>query len=106
MIDRKPKYPRLKQMQGTDKRLCNGPVRLSVIGCSSTALCHSGRPKLSQTNTLWVNLRRLLRTMSAEQRKLRTLMRLRCRLANVSAGWNNGIAKHAWRCNLGWRLFA
>jgi len=37
--------------------------------------------------------------MSGELRKPRTLMRLRCwlgrLLTNVSAGWNNGIAKHA-----------
>ena len=25
-------------MKGTDERPCNGPIRLSVIGCSSTAL--------------------------------------------------------------------
>src|ERR1700722_19254673 len=28
-------------MYGTDERLCNGPIRLSVIGCSSTASCRS-----------------------------------------------------------------
>src|SRR6202048_3962058 len=58
--------------------------------------------------TLRVSLRRLLRTMSGELRKPRTLMRLRRwlgrLLANVSAGWNNGIGKHAWGCSMrrGW----
>ncbi len=41
MLDPKPKYPRLKRMYGTDVRLCNGPVHVSVIGWSSTALCGS-----------------------------------------------------------------
>ena len=41
VVNRKPKYHRLKQMQGTDERLCNGPIRLSVIGCSLRALCRS-----------------------------------------------------------------
>jgi hypothetical protein len=39
VVNRKPKYHRLKQMEGPDERLCNGTVRLSVIGCRSTALC-------------------------------------------------------------------
>jgi hypothetical protein len=30
-------------MYGTDERLCNGSIRLSVIGCGSTALCRSNR---------------------------------------------------------------
>jgi hypothetical protein len=41
--------------------------------------------------------------MSGELRKPRTLMRLRRpgRLrANLSAEWNSGIAKHAWRCGI------
>jgi hypothetical protein len=41
MVDRKPTYHFLKRISGTDKRLCDGPVRLSVIACSSTALCRS-----------------------------------------------------------------
>jgi hypothetical protein len=48
--------------------------------------------------------------MSGELRKPRTLMRPRRRLgrllANVSAAWNNGIAKHAWRCSMKRRWFA
>src|ERR1700674_4408668 len=30
-------------MEGPDERLCNGTVRLSVIGCRSRALCRSNR---------------------------------------------------------------
>jgi hypothetical protein len=41
VLDPKPKYPRLNRMYGTDEPLCNGPVHLSVIGWSSTALCGS-----------------------------------------------------------------
>lgn len=41
MVNRKPKYHRLKQMEGPDERLRNGTVRLSVIGCRSTALSRS-----------------------------------------------------------------
>jgi hypothetical protein len=41
VLDPKPKYPRLKRMYGTDEPLCNGPVPLSVIAWSSTALCGS-----------------------------------------------------------------
>jgi hypothetical protein len=59
---------------------------------------------------LRVSLRRLLRTMSGELRKPRMLMGLGRwlgrLLANVSAGWNNGIAKHAWRCSMRRRWFA
>jgi hypothetical protein len=40
-VNCKPKYHLLKQTYGTDKRLCNSPIRLSVIGSSSTALCRS-----------------------------------------------------------------
>jgi hypothetical protein len=29
--NRKPRYRRLKQMEGPDERLCNGTVRLSMI---------------------------------------------------------------------------
>jgi hypothetical protein len=43
VVNRKPRYHRLKQMEGPDERLCNGTVRLSVIGCRSTALCRSNR---------------------------------------------------------------
>jgi hypothetical protein len=32
-------------MYGTDERQCNGPIRLSVIGCSSTASCRSNRDR-------------------------------------------------------------
>ena len=61
-------------------------------------------------HTLRVSLRRLPRTMSGELRKPHTLMRPRRRpgqlLANVGAAWNNGIAKHAWRCSMKRRWFA
>src|SRR3984957_2811927 len=93
-------------MYGTDERLCNGPIRLSVIGCSSTALCRSnldcGGEMLSkeyldtartilraaQTMTdqhVEVSLRCLPRTMSGELRKPHTLMRLRYWLAQLLA---------------------
>jgi hypothetical protein len=32
LVNRKPKYHRLKQMYGTDERPCNGPIGLPVIG--------------------------------------------------------------------------
>jgi hypothetical protein len=41
VLDPKPKYSRLKRIEGADERLCNGPVQLSVIGWSSTSLCGS-----------------------------------------------------------------
>jgi hypothetical protein len=42
-VNPKPRYRRLKQMEGPDEPLCNGTVRLSVIGCRSRALCRSNR---------------------------------------------------------------
>jgi hypothetical protein len=52
VVNLKPKYHRLKQMEGTDERLCNGLVRLSVFGCISTALgrsnCDRGGEMLSK----------------------------------------------------------
>src|ERR1700686_5270287 len=69
-----------------------------------------GGPNNDRPTRLRVSLRRLLRTMSGELRKPRTLMRLRRWLgrlpANVSAEGNNGIAKHAWRCSMRRRWFA
>jgi hypothetical protein len=41
VVDRKPRYHRLKHMEGPDERLCNGPVRLPVIDYGCTALCRS-----------------------------------------------------------------
>jgi hypothetical protein len=54
-----------------------------------------GGPNNDRPTRLRVSLRRLLRTMSGELRKPRTLMRLRHWLGrplalNVSAGWSNG----------------
>jgi hypothetical protein len=41
VVNRKPKYHPLNICKGTDERLCNSPIRLPVIGCSSMALCRS-----------------------------------------------------------------
>jgi hypothetical protein len=41
VVNRKPEYHRLNQMEGPDERLCNGTILLAVITCRSTALCRS-----------------------------------------------------------------
>jgi hypothetical protein len=45
VVNGKPKYHCLKQMYGTVERLCNGSIRLPVIGSSSTALSRSNRDR-------------------------------------------------------------